>query len=157
MNNLTLQQRIARLEQHLVKDKDIAPLPLFVYYTYGRDNEQKKQLDIDNAFNEYKQRHADNKLVQSFATVDDLFKYVDGNAEANNTVISIVFDDMSKKRPHISPSKPSCDAETILDLSKAGKQQSLTDYLDQQVEDLGKHLDNLPNDIQNTLDEWGRA
>lgn len=157
MTNPTLQQRIATLENNLIKGKDIAPLPTFVYYTLGRDSEQKKQLDIDKAFIEYKERHADNELVQSFRTVDDLMSYVENNDEAKSTIISIVFEDMRKKRPHISPSKPSYDAETVLDLSKVSEQQSLTDYLDQQAEDLGKHLDNLPNDIQNTLDEWGRA
>lgn len=157
MTNPTLQQRIATLENNLIKGKDIAPLPTFVYYTLGRDSEQLKQLDIAKAFNEYKERHADNELVQSFNTVDDLFGYVENNDEAKSTIISVVFEDMRKKRPHISPSKPSYDGETIVDLSKSSEQLNLCEYLDRQAEDLGKHLDNLPNEIQNTLNEWGRA
>ena len=157
MTNPTLQQRIAKLEDSLVKDKDLPPLPVFVYYTMGRDSEQLKQLDINKAFDDYRQRHADNELVQSFKTVDDLFSYVEQSDEAKSTIISVVFEDMRKKRPHISPSKPSYDGETIVDLSKSREQLDLCDYLDRQAEDLGKHLDNLPNEIQDTLNEWGRA
>lgn len=157
MTNPTLQQRIATLENNLIKGKDIAPLPTFVYYTLKRDSEQAKQLDIDKAFIEYKDRHADNELVQSFRTVDDLFNYVEDNDEAKSNIISVVFEDMRKKRPHINPSKPLCDTETIVDLSNTDEQLNLCEYLDQQAESLDKHLKNLPNEVQSTLNKWGRA
>lgn len=133
MTNPTIQQRLARVEQKLTEGKNIPPLPTFVYYTTGLDSEQAKKLDIDKAFNEYKQRHADNETIQGFKSVDDLFKYVEQSDEAKGTIISVVFEDMRKKRPHISPSKPSCDDETVIDLSRTEKQQSIYDYLESGV------------------------
>lgn len=130
MTNPTLQQRIATLENNLIKSKDIAPLPTFVYYTSGQDSEQAKQLDIDKAFIEYKDRHIDNELVQSFRTVDDLFNYVENNDEAKNTIISVVFENMRKKRPRTSLSKPLYDAETIVNPPKTNEQLDLCKYLE---------------------------
>lgn len=157
MTNPTLQQRIARLEQELVKDQDIAPLPTFVYFTYGQDNEQKKRLDINKAFADYKARHADNKTVQGFNSVDDLYKYVHDTPTAEQAIISVVFRDTGKKRPRVSLSKPSYEPETVVDLSKAGEQTTIDNYLDRQAKDFGEYLDNLPSDIEKTLNKWGRA
>ena len=132
MTNPTLQQRIAKLEDSLVKDKDLPPLPVFAYYTMGRDSEQLKQLDINKAFDDYRQRHADNELVQSFKTVDDLFSYVEQSDEAKSTIISVVFDDMRKKRPHENAYKGLNTVETVIDISTAKEQQSIYDYIDKE-------------------------
>ena len=142
MTSQAQQQRIATLEKLLVNGTDLPPLPTFVYHTMGRDNEQQKKVDIVKAFDEYKARHKDNKQVQSFNTVDELFSFVENNDEAKNTIIGVIFEDLSKKRPRENAPKGLNDDETIVEPSIDKNQITVDEY-----------LESLPSDIEK--DEGG--